>query len=104
MAVQTLRDNPKTSLKKKKKKAIALVIPTEPIGWQRSNGLDTNLAFTIGQVKPRAPGHHSDPRRALPVRTPFRTRKGKEERDGAERGRGESARGKEREIFSKLRG
>lgn len=64
------------------------------------------MAFKEGHIKPSALGHLLDPRRALAVPTTFR-RERKRRRERAEKGRGESARGKESEkrgIFSKLRG
>lgn len=87
-------------------KKVALVVQTRSFGRQRSNFLETKLAFKEGQVKPSTPGRILDPRRALLASSLFRKRKEKERIEGG-KGERESTREKEREkrgIFSKLRG
>ena len=59
-------------------KKVDLVVQTPSFGRQRSNFLETKLAFKEGQVKPSTPGCILDPRRALLASNLFRKRKEKE--------------------------
>lgn len=70
-------------------KKVALVVQTRSFGRQRSNFLETKLAFKEGQVKPSTPGRILDPRRALLASNLFRKRKEKERIEGGKGERGE---------------
>lgn len=73
-------------------KKVDLVVQTPSFGRQRSNFLETKLAFKEGQVKPSTPGCILDPRRALRASNLFRKRKEKEQIEGGKRERGEHKR------------